>query len=38
MPMEPHVTLAYLDENQRINVWTASQTPSYVRTELSNTF
>jgi CO/xanthine dehydrogenase Mo-binding subunit len=38
MPMEPHVTLVYLDEGQRINVWTASQTPSYVRTELSNTF
>ena len=38
MPMEPHVTLAYLDESQRLNVWTASQTPSYVRTELSNTF
>ncbi|HET8563441.1 MAG TPA: xanthine dehydrogenase family protein molybdopterin-binding subunit, partial [Candidatus Binatia bacterium] len=38
LPMEPHVTLVYLDESQRINVWTASQTPSYVRTELSNTF
>ncbi len=38
MPMEPHVTLAYLDEKQRMNIWTASQTPSYVRTELSNTF
>src|ERR1051325_89156 len=38
MPMEPHVTLAYLDETQRINIWTASQTPSYVRTEISNTF
>jgi CO/xanthine dehydrogenase Mo-binding subunit len=38
MPMEPHVTLVYVDEKQRINVWTASQTPSYVRTELSNTF
>jgi CO/xanthine dehydrogenase Mo-binding subunit len=38
MPMEPHVTLAYLDEGQRINIWTASQTPSYVRTEISNTF
>jgi CO/xanthine dehydrogenase Mo-binding subunit len=38
MPMEPHVTLAYLDESQRINIWTASQTPSYVRTEISNTF
>jgi CO/xanthine dehydrogenase Mo-binding subunit len=38
MPMEPHVTLAYVDEKQRLNVWTTSQTPSYVRTELSNTF
>ena len=38
VPMEPHVTLAYLDENQRINIWTASQTPSYVRTEISSTF
>jgi CO/xanthine dehydrogenase Mo-binding subunit len=38
LPMEPHVTLVYLDENQRVNVWTASQTPSYVRTELSATF
>jgi CO/xanthine dehydrogenase Mo-binding subunit len=38
MPMEPHVTLVYVDESQRINVWTASQSPSYVRTELANTF
>jgi CO/xanthine dehydrogenase Mo-binding subunit len=38
VPMEPHITLAYLDESQRINIWTASQTPSYVRTEISNTF
>lgn len=38
LPMEPHITLVYLDEHQRINVWTASQSPSYVRTELSNTF
>ncbi len=38
MPLEPHVTLVYLDENQRINVWSATQTPSYVRTELANTF
>src|SRR5437870_7025178 len=38
MPMEPHVTLVYLDEQERINVWTASQSPSYVRTELSATF
>ena len=38
MPMEPHVTLVYLDEAERINIWTASQTPSYVRTEIANTF
>jgi len=38
MPMEPHVTLVYVDEHQRINVWTASQSPSYVRTELATTF
>ena len=38
MPMEPHVTLVYVDEHERLNVWTASQSPSYVRTELSATF
>lgn len=38
LPMEPHVTLAYLDEHERLNIWTASQSPSYVRTEISNTF
>ncbi|HXG52055.1 MAG TPA: xanthine dehydrogenase family protein molybdopterin-binding subunit [candidate division Zixibacteria bacterium] len=38
VPMEPHVTLAYLDEARRLNVWSATQTPSYVRTELSQTF
>jgi len=38
MPMEPHVTLVYVDEHDRINVWTASQSPSYVRTELCATF
>ncbi|HSF57045.1 MAG TPA: molybdopterin cofactor-binding domain-containing protein, partial [Candidatus Binatia bacterium] len=38
VPMEPHVTLAYLDEHERLNIWTASQSPSYVRTELSQTF
>jgi len=38
VPLEPHVTVAYLDESDRLNVWTASQTPSYVRTELSQTF
>ena len=38
VPMEPHITLAYWDEHERLNVWTASQSPSYVRTELSTTF
>jgi CO/xanthine dehydrogenase Mo-binding subunit len=38
LPMEPHVTLAYFDEHERLNIWTASQSPSYVRTEISNTF
>jgi len=38
VPMEPHVTLVYVDEHERLNVWTASQSPSYVRTELSTTF
>ncbi|HZD39177.1 MAG TPA: molybdopterin cofactor-binding domain-containing protein, partial [Terriglobales bacterium] len=38
MPLEPHATLVYLDESQRVNVWSTSQTPSYVRSELSQTF
>src|SRR5258705_4316863 len=38
VPMEPHVTLAYLAEHERLNIWTASQSPSYVRTEISATF
>jgi CO/xanthine dehydrogenase Mo-binding subunit len=38
VPMEPHVTLAYLDEHARLNIWTASQSPSYVRTEIAATF
>jgi CO/xanthine dehydrogenase Mo-binding subunit len=38
VPMEPHVALAYLDEHERLNIWTASQSPSYVRTELAATF
>lgn len=36
VPMEPHVTLAFLDENGRLNVWSATQAPSFVRTELAN--
>ena len=38
LPMEPHVTLAYFDEHERLNIWTASQSPSYVRTEIAATF
>ncbi|MFQ5859530.1 MAG: xanthine dehydrogenase family protein molybdopterin-binding subunit, partial [Anaerolineae bacterium] len=38
VPLETHVTLAYLDENQRVNVWSATQTPSFVRTELASIF
>ncbi len=38
VPMEPHVTLAYVDEHERLNIWTASQSPSYVRTEIAATF
>src|ERR671919_843360 len=38
MPLEPHVTLVYLDEHDRLNIWTASQSPSYVRTEIAATF
>jgi CO/xanthine dehydrogenase Mo-binding subunit len=38
MPMEPHATLAYMDEHGRLNIWTASQSPSYVRTEIAATF
>jgi CO/xanthine dehydrogenase Mo-binding subunit len=38
MPMEPHATLGYFDEHGRLNIWTASQSPSYVRTEIAATF
>ena len=36
VPMEPHVALAFLDEDQRLSVWSATQSPSFVRTELAN--
>jgi len=36
MPLEPHVTLAFMDKDERLNLWTASQSPSFVRTEISN--
>ena len=35
VPMEAHVSLAYVDEGGRINLYTASQSPSFVRGELA---
>ena len=35
VPMEAHVSLAYVDEAGRINLYTASQSPSFVRGELA---
>ena len=35
VPMEAHVSLAYVDEGGRINIYTASQSPSFVRGELA---
>ena len=35
VPMEPHVSLAHVDEGGRINIHTASQSPSFVRGELA---
>ncbi len=35
VPMEAHVSLAYVDEGGRINIHTASQSPSFVRGELA---
>ncbi len=35
VPMEPHVSLAYVDEGGRIHIHTASQSPSFVRGELA---
>lgn len=35
VPMETHVSLAYVDEGGRINLYTSSQSPSFVRGELA---
>ena len=35
VPMEAHVSLAYVDEGGRLNLYTASQSPSFVRGELA---
>ncbi|HWP29482.1 MAG TPA: molybdopterin cofactor-binding domain-containing protein, partial [Chloroflexota bacterium] len=34
-PLEPHVTLVYIDEDDRINIWTATQSPSFIRTDIA---
>lgn len=36
LPMEQHVALAYMDSEERMNIWTANQSPSFVRSEVSN--
>jgi CO/xanthine dehydrogenase Mo-binding subunit len=36
--LEPHVTLVQFDEDDRINIWTATQSPSFVRTEIAAIF
>ncbi len=37
-PLEPHVTLVYIDEYDRINIWTATQSPSFIRTDIAAIF
>jgi CO/xanthine dehydrogenase Mo-binding subunit len=37
-PLEPHVTLVYIDEDDRINIWTATQSPSFIRTDIAAIF
>jgi CO/xanthine dehydrogenase Mo-binding subunit len=36
--LEPHVTLVYIDEDERFNVWSATQSPSYIRTDIAAIF
>jgi len=36
--LEPHVTVVQFDEDDRINIWTATQSPSFVRTEIAAIF
>jgi CO/xanthine dehydrogenase Mo-binding subunit len=35
LPMEQHVALAYLEPDGRLNLWTANQSPSFVRSEVA---
>lgn len=35
LPMEQHVAVAQLDSNGRMNIWTANQSPSFIRSEVA---
>jgi CO/xanthine dehydrogenase Mo-binding subunit len=36
--LEPHVSVVQVDDDDRINIWTATQSPSFVRTEIAAIF
>ncbi|WCK52342.1 molybdopterin-dependent oxidoreductase [Aneurinibacillus sp. Ricciae_BoGa-3] len=36
LPMEQHVALAYVEPDGRMNLWTANQSPSFVRSEVAH--
>src|SRR5262249_26383649 len=36
--LEPHVTVAYLDDDERFQIWSATQSPSYVRADVARIF
>src|SRR5919202_4376553 len=36
--LEPHVTLVYIDEDDRFNIWSATQSPSFIRTDIAAIF
>ncbi|RUQ31140.1 xanthine dehydrogenase family protein molybdopterin-binding subunit [Peribacillus cavernae] len=36
LPMEQHVAIAYAEPDGRMNIWTANQSPSFVRSEVAH--
>ncbi|WP_199256786.1 xanthine dehydrogenase family protein molybdopterin-binding subunit [Alteribacillus sp. YIM 98480] len=36
LPMEQHVAIAQIDSEERMNLWTANQSPSFVRSEVAH--
>lgn len=36
--LEPHVTLVHIDDDDRVQIWTATQSPSYVRADVARIF